>query len=226
MEELLNQSHKFKLWKHHIQHNGLEINAIEEVYTRRRYNGEVLFSLLMLDAQTPEGDKIPPICFLKGEVVCVLVCLIDIQTKEKYLLLVKQRRIAEGAFTFEHPAGMVDAHKNPIEIAIQEVREETGLEINQDSLHGLASNKRLFPSTGTSDEAMHFFYCELEMSKKDINQLEAQEMGTDYEFERITTHVFSFEEGHRRINNTNGLLLNYLYLSTVGDFDLLKKLTL
>ena len=114
--EKLEDAHKFKLWESNLIANGLKINKIDEHFTRRRYNGEVLFSLLMLDAETPEGDKIPPICFLKGEVVSVLICLINIETKEKFLLLVKQRRIAEGGFTYEHPAGMVDGTKTPLEI--------------------------------------------------------------------------------------------------------------
>jgi len=51
-----------------------------------------------------------------------------------------------------------------------------------------------------------------------------KEMGTEYEFERITTYVVPFVEGHRMINNTNALLLNYMFLTKIGDFDLLKSL--
>jgi ADP-sugar diphosphatase len=202
MQEKLEDAHKFKLWKNNLIANGLKINRIDEHYTRRRYNGEVLFSLLMLDAETPEGDKIPPICFLKGEVVCILICLINKVSKEKHLLLVKQRRIAEGGFTYEHPAGMVDGTMTPLAIAIQEVRE----------------------ATGTSDEAIYLYGCEIEMSAEEIAAMNNKEMGTDYEFERITTHVVPFVEGHRLINNTNALLLDYMYLTKVGDFDLMSKL--
>jgi ADP-sugar diphosphatase len=223
-EEALEDAYKFSLWKKNLLANGLKINQIDEYFTRRRYNGEVLFSLLMLDADTPEGEKIPPICFLKGEVVSILICLIDAQSHEKYLLLVRQRRIAEGGFTYEHPAGMVDVNKTPLEIAVQEVKEETGLEIAENQLINLSPNKRLFPSTGTSDEAMYMFACEIMLEKSEIDALNNQTMGTEYEFERITTHVFPFQEGHQRINNTNGLLLNYLYLSYIKDFDLLQKL--
>ena len=83
--EELEDAHKFKLWKSNLIANGLKINKIDEHFTRRRYNGEVLFSLLMLDAETPEGDKIPPICFLKGEVVCVLICLISGLTQRRHM---------------------------------------------------------------------------------------------------------------------------------------------
>ncbi len=224
MKESLENAHKFKIWKANLQTNGLKINNIEEIYTRHRYNGEALFSLVMLDADTPEGDKIPPICFIKGEVVCVCIVLIDKATKEKYLLLVKQRRIAEGGYTFEHPAGMVDGTKTPLEIAVMEVKEETGITVTEEDLINLSPNKRLFPSTGTSDEAMYFYFCEIELDKKDIEAFENKEMGTEYEFERITTHVYSFVEGHHKINNSNGLLLNYLYLSAVKDFETLKTI--
>lgn len=224
MLEKLEDAHKFKLWKNNLLANGLKINKIDEHYTRHRYNGEVLFSLLMLDAETPEGDKIPPICFLKGEVVCVLVCLINEATKEKFLLLVKQRRIAEGGFTYEHPAGMVDGSMTPLAIAVQEVREETGLHISENQLMDLMAGKRGFPATGTSDEAIYLYACEIEMTTEQIAALNDQAMGTDYEFERITTHVVPFVAGHRLINNTNALLLNYMYLTRVGDFELLKML--
>ncbi len=224
MIEKLEDAHKYKLWKKNILANGLQINNIEEVYSRRRYNGEVLFSLLMLDASTPEGDKIPPICFLKGEVVSVCIILIDEQTDEKYLLLVKQRRIADGGYTYEHPAGMIDGSATALSIAVQEVKEETGLGVYEKDLVSLGSEKRLFPSTGTSDEAMYFYYCELRMSLEKINFYDNNRMGSTYEFERITTHVVPFLTGHELISNTNGLLLNYMYLSDIQDYELMKKL--
>lgn len=225
-KESVEEAHKFKIWKENLLKNGLTVHKVEEKFTRHRYNGEVLFSTLMLDASTPEGDQIPPICFLKGEVVCIAMVLVDSESKEKFLLLVKQRRIAEGGYTYEHPAGMVDGTQTPEAIAVQEVKEETGVKITSDQLINLSPQKRLFPSTGTSDEAMYFFACEVEMSASDISKLHNKEMGTEYEFERITTGVYPFLEGHKMINNTNGLLLNYLYLSHVQDWELLKYLTI
>lgn len=222
--EKLEASEKFKLWKSHLIENGLEIVDIEEVYTRRNHKDEVLFSLVMLNAHDKNGRKIPPICFIKGEVVSVLVCLIDEITKQKYLLLVKQRRIAEGGFTYEHPAGMVDTGKSPLEIAIQEVREETGIEDISAYLKPVLNQKRLFPSTGTSDECMYFFYAELLASKGQIEALNNRNTGAAYENEQIQTVVLPFEEAHDKINNTSGLLLDFAYLSAVNDWELLKKL--
>lgn len=222
--EKLEDAHKYQLWKSHLLRNRLEIRNTEEVYTRRNHHGEVLFSLLMLDALTPEGNKIPPICFLKGEVVTVLVCLIDRNTREKYLLVVRQRRIAEGALTYEHPAGMVDNTQTPSEVAVKEIFEETGISIDESRLRPVLNNRRLFPSTGTSDECMYLFFTELELDRGEI--LALHELKTGVDDENITTLVLPFEEAHRRMNNTNCILLNLAYLKETQDWELLKKLSL
>jgi ADP-sugar diphosphatase len=223
MAENLTDSHKYNLWKGRLESNGLEIHRVDELYSRRNGSGEVLFSLLYTDATTPEGNKIPPICFLKGEVVCVLICFIDTKTKEKHLLLVQQRRICDGSMTFEHPAGMLDSESDAASVAAREVWEETGIAINADQLVRLNEGP-YFPSTGTSDEAMYLFYCELEMSTEQIHSYHDKSMGLLSDHEYIKTYVVPFAEGHRLITNVNGILLNYMYLKHVQDWELLKEL--
>lgn len=221
--EKLTDSHKYRLWRANLEASGLDIHGIEEIYSRRNGQGEILFSLLMTDATTPEGDKIPPICFLKGEVVCVLICLIEKETRGKYLLLVKQRRICDGSHTYEHPAGMLDSERDPAAVAAREVHEETGIALRKEELTRLL-NHRCYPSTGTSDEAMYFYFCEIELTREEIDSYHAKAMGVESDHERITTHVAPFVEGHRLITNTNGILLDYLYLKKVEDWNLLKQL--
>jgi len=223
MKENVFNSHKFNLWKGRLLENGLQIHDIQEKYTRHNHKDEVLFSLLMLNATTPEGDKIPPICFLKGEVLCVLVCLIDEVSQEKYLLLVKQRRICDGSMTYEHPAGMLDIEADAHKVAAKEVQEETGIEVTRNQLIQLLDFPA-YPSSGTSDEAMYYFYCELTLPLGKINAYDNNFMGEVSEHERIVTCVLPFVEAHRRINNVNGLLLNFLYLKAVGDWELMKLL--
>jgi ADP-sugar diphosphatase len=223
MTENLVESHKYNLWKDKLLANGLDVHRVDELYSRRNGKGEVLFSLLYTDATTPEGDKIPPICFLKGEVVSVLVCFIEKETRQKYLLLVKQRRICDGSHTYEHPAGMLDSESDAAAVAAREVEEETGIRVGKDQLTRL-NEEPCYPSTGTSDEAMYFFFVELELTAGQIASYHDQARGVESDHERITTHVVPFAEGHRLINNSNGILLNYLYLKSVEDWELLKAL--
>ncbi|MCF2496784.1 NUDIX hydrolase [Dyadobacter chenhuakuii] len=223
MSERLTDSHKYKLWKGKLETNGLDIHRVDELYSRRNGKGEVLFSLLYTDATTPEGNKIPPICFLKGEVVSVLICFIDIASREKYLLLVQQRRICDGSMTFEHPAGMLDSESDAAAVAAREVFEETGIQVDKEQLVKV-NDQPFYPSTGTSDEAMYMFYCELELSSEAIQSYHNQTQGLLSDHEYINTQVVPFAEGHKLITNVNGILLNYLYLKGVGDWDLLKQL--
>lgn len=215
--EKLEDAPKFRFWKGQMEANGLSINGIHEYYVRHRHNGEVLFAMLEVDADTPEGDKIPPALFLKGHAVSVLVCLIDADTKEKFVVLVRQRRISDGSHTYEHPAGMVDADDAPDEVAARELGEEIGLTVSAADLTRL--NPRLwYPSTGTSDEAMHYYYVERELPRAQIMAFHHRDMGNQAEFERITSVVASLPEAHKLINNVNGLLLNFLYLKHIGDY--------
>lgn len=223
MLEKLTDSHKFNLWKQRLETNGLDVHRVDELYSRHNGKGEVLFSLLYTDATTPEGNKIPPICFLKGEVVCVLVCFIDTISREKYLLLVRQRRICDGSLTYEHPAGMLDSESDAAAVAAREVWEETGIEVKAEQL--IALNKEPFyPSTGTSDEAMYLFYCELELSHEQILSYHNTTQGLLSDHEYIETFVVPFAEGHSLITNVNGLLMDYMYLKAVEDWELLRKL--
>lgn len=223
MSEKLTESHKYNLWKNKLESNGLDIHQVDELYSRRNGKGEILFSLLYTDATTPEGNKIPPICFLKGEVVSVLICFIEAQTREKYLLLVQQRRICDGSMTYEHPAGMLDSESDAAAVAAREVFEETGISVTKEQL--VQVNKEPFyPSTGTSDEAMYMFYCELELSAEEIKSHDNQTQGLLSDHEFINTRVIEFADGHKLINNVNGVLLNYLYLKDVQDWELLKQL--
>ncbi|TAE20943.1 MAG: NUDIX domain-containing protein [Cytophagales bacterium] len=221
--ENLENAPKFKFWKEQLIKNGLTINGVKEHFIRRRHNGEVLFAMLELDADTPEGDKIPPVCFLKGHAASVLVCLIDEATEEKFVVLVKQRRISDGSQTYEHPAGMVDADDDATDVAAREVGEEIGLQITPAELTKL--NPRLwYPSTGTSDEAMHYYFVEKRMTREQIMRFQQQQMTNDSEFERITTVVTTLPEAHQLINNVNGLLIHFLYLKHIGDYETMKLL--
>lgn len=221
--EPLEEAHKFRYWKSQMEANGMKINAIKDAYIRRRHNGEVLFAMLEVDADTPEGDKIPPALFLKGHAASMLVCLIDKDTREKFVVLVKQRRIADGSQIYEHPAGMVDASDDPGDVAAREIGEEIGLTVTADELTKL--NPRVwYPSTGTSDEGMHFFYIEKEMSRDEIMAFHLKNMGSEDEHERITSVVATIPESHKLITNVNGLLLNFLYLQHVKDYEIMKLL--
>ena len=216
MNEKLTDSHKYKVWHKNLVRNGLSVHGVTELYTKHRHNGEILFSMVNLDASLPEGGKILPLCMIKGEVVTVLVCFIDKETRERHLLLVKQRRICDGSMLYEHPAGMVDKDDKPLAVAIKEVKEETGLVVTESQVIAL-NQAPWYPSTGTCDEAMYFFCCELEMTKEEMSAYHDKFMGVENENECIITEIVPLKQAMTLITNTNGLLNIFLYLQHKGE---------
>ena len=131
------ESVKFKEWKKLLIKNNIKINTIEEKYSVHKRSGEILFSLLEIKGTDPDGIPLLPIVLLRGNFVSVVIAIKEKETNDKYFLLVKQRRIANGAVFYEHPAGMCDSETDPYKLALKEVEEETGLILNKASTGNL-----------------------------------------------------------------------------------------
>lgn len=209
--EKLENSIKFLEWKRSLKDNGIKIFEIEEVKSIHKKNGELLFSLVKLNAEDSTGQKLLPMVLLRGHFVSVVTVLINRETKEKYFLLVKQRRVANGAIFYEHPAGMNDSELDPYKVALKEVREETGLEIKKEDLKFLY-DKPLYSSPGLLDEAGYFFYCEIEMSTIDLDSYRDKKTGAIDESEHIETFLCPISDVFHYIVNSNGVLASLLYI--------------
>jgi len=105
---------------------------------------------------------------------------------------------------------MVDKDDDPFDVAVKETEEETGLKIDPAIVHRLG-DEPLYVSTGTSDEAMYFYYAELELSYDEIMSYHNVEQGIISEHEHIFTHVCPLSDAKKLITNTNGLLNVHMY---------------
>ena len=221
----LKDSVKYQTWRSHLEQNQIKINDVEELHVERTdKDGSVLYALLNVDADAPEGNKLNSICFLKGDAVSILVVLIDEQTDDKYVLLVKQRRICDGSELYEHPAGMVDeADESPVDVAARELEEEAQLTVSPDELKPLF-DKPLFSSTSTSDEALHFFYLERRLPLAKIKAMHGRQTGEEGENEHMQLHIVTLSDAHRLIRNIHGVMSHLQYLKLIGDYETLKQL--
>ncbi len=209
--EKWDESLKFNNWKKSLLNNNIKINTIEEKYSVHKRSGDLLFSLLEIKATDPDGIPLLPIVILRGNFVSVVVAIKDSETNEKYFLLVKQRRIANGAVFFEHPAGMCDSETDPFKVALKEVEEETGLQIKKEDLH-LLWEKLLFSSPGLLDEAGYFFYCNIELKSNELLNFKNKQTGAKDENEHIETFLCPANDILKYIDNSNGVLATLLYL--------------
>jgi ADP-sugar diphosphatase len=131
-----------------------------------------------------------------------------------------QPRIAAGSLAFaEIPAGMLDNDRNFKGKAIQEIREETGLEINSKDMRNMSSlvpnassqlwkrsggstetnkpdemlQKAMYPSPGGCDEFMPLFLCEMRLPRTKIEELRGKLTGEREEGEHITLKLVPFD---------------------------------
>lgn len=211
MKELLENSLKYRQWVETLQKNNIAISRVEPLNLIHKKSGELLFALLSIDAKAPNGEKLLPIALVRGHFVSVAVILIERETQEKYVLLVRQYRIASGEYTYEHPAGMCDSSTDIWQVAIKEIAEETGLQIEKSQLH-LLNEKPLYTSPGLLDEGGYLFFCEIELSRTEIECLADQKVGVPAEKEFITTYVCKLDEAWQLMNNMTSYLNLLLYV--------------
>jgi len=213
--ETLEESLKFRQWKKSLDEEGIILESVEERATIRKPKGDILFSLIESQALTPDGNKLPSITLLRGVFVSVLTVLHEKETGHRYLLLVKQRRVANGAYFYEHPAGMCDSEANPLAVAIKELHEETGLIVDPSKLVSLNS-ELLYSSPGLLDEGGHFFYVDLNMSADEIAALHEKPTGAEDESENIFLYVAEVTEAMQITKSAIALLHIYLYLDKIS----------
>ncbi len=208
--ENLQDSLKYRQWRQTLEANQIQLHSMEELSVTRKPNGEILFAKLRVHATNAQGEKLLPIVLLRGHFVSVVTCFTSAETGKQYLLLVKQHRIANGAVSYEHPAGMCDSEKNPLAVAVKEVKEETGLEITASQLVQL-NEEILFTSAGLLDEGGYLFYCELTLPDAEIDTFRDTKQGAVGENEHINTCVCPIDEALPLMNSVVSQLNLLLY---------------
>jgi 8-oxo-dGTP pyrophosphatase MutT (NUDIX family) len=208
--EQLEDSLKYQQWRQTLEANQIQIHHIEILNLTHKPNGEILFAKLKVDARDKNGEKLLPIVLLRGHFVSVLTCLKSVETGREYLLLVKQYRIANGAVSYEHPAGMFDSETDPLAVAVKEVKEETGLQIEATQLVRLNENL-LFTSAGLLDEGGYLFYCEITLPQAEIDRFQDKKAGAVGENEHINTCICPIEEAQSLMNSVVSQLNLFLY---------------
>ncbi len=202
---------KVSSWINSLTQAHCTINAITPLSVQTKQNGELLFAYLNADVTAPEGYKLLPIIFLRGDAVVVVPEITNSDTGEKKFLMVEQRRIASGELHLEFPAGMLDRDiNNPAKVVLKELYEETGLQIAEAELH-LLHDRALFSSPGASDEKIWFFGARVALSDSEFRTLHGRITGAHDENEHIRTVLACKNDFLERNESAQAMLAYQLF---------------
>lgn len=207
----LEDSLKYQQWRKVLEHNQITIDEVIPLHLIHKPNGELLFGLIAVKAKAPNGENLLPVALLRGHFVSIVTVFVEQETQKKYLLMVRQYRIANGEYSYEHPAGMCDSQTDPFAVAIKEIAEETGLQVEKSQLK-LLNQELLFSSPGLLDEGGYFFACEITMSKAQIEAFHQKQTGAEGEREFISTHICPIEEAMPLMSSITSRLNLMMYL--------------
>lgn len=186
--QILMVSEKFKKFIRTFNHEQLSLTKIT-VGWALPFGSNLGFAILTTDVKTRKGGKIlPGAVFLRGDSVAIMV-IVSCEGK-RYALLTKQFRIPVGGHAIvEAVAGMMDEGKDPVGVAIKEVKEEANVEIKKEDLVKLTA---IAPSAGGCDEQITCYYTRtLEISATKLKEIQEKIFGTGDEAIRIIAVPFN-----------------------------------
>ena len=165
------------------------------------------------------GIHLPGITVLRGPSVAILVIIncSDNPHLPKKVLLTKQFRTPVAKEVIEVPAGMLDTSNNICSKALEELKEETGINVGVDDLVNLTErsgmSKGILMSPGLLDERIHLFSTKIDLTESQIKQLEKEERGEKDEGEIIHLTTIDLDKAHTipDAKILSLLLLNQIY---------------
>ncbi len=202
---------KFQVWKNRLLQSGCTINNLTPLNLIYKKNNDLLFALLDTNIASPEGYSLPNIALIRGDVCVIVPLLIDEQSREERLLMVKQRRIGHGSLALEFPAGMLDRNINePRKVAQNELFEETGLHVSENELFTL-TDQILFSSPGIHDEGVYYFGCKITLSHEEFNSFHEKSINNTSDNEHIIVTLKTRGECKMETSSLQALLGLYLF---------------
>ena len=175
----------------------------------------------MLDCtlRFPGGETARRCIVLRGGAVVIVPVLWCTETREAYTLMVRQRRIVDGNYTLEFPAGMIqlkEGKSDPFSSALVEVKEELGIDLKEEELKKL-TDEPLRVCESLLDEKVHFFYFERHVSQLYLSKVNMLDTGChdDGEFTQVVVQKLNEVKKNPNFVSLIGLKLIELELDLI-----------
>jgi 8-oxo-dGTP pyrophosphatase MutT (NUDIX family) len=183
------QTRVFKNWEERIISAGNSILSVEVLGVSVALDSKKIFAaLIQAKLKALDGLVYERTVTLRGDAVVVIpICSFD----PVEFVVVRQFRPGSGKFSFEFPAGALDSGEVPVEAAIRELQEETGLRVCSDSIKKL-SNEPLVVCESAFDESAYWYY--VIVDRNEVEQNLKNVYGISQENERIRINIKSLED--------------------------------
>lgn len=205
-----------RAWERSLNDEKWSIESLRPLNVLGRRDGHPLFALLEARGTDPEGKPLLPYVLLRGHASVVIPLCVNRDTGERRFLMILQRRVGNGSYSLEFPAGMVDGNDDPAATALRELEEETGVHVDASALVPLW-DKGLCSSPGLSDEAVHFYTAEITLGDAAFRALEGGVAGHAHEGEHITTTLKTYSEAAPGVTSVQPMLGFFLYQLKFGS---------
>jgi 8-oxo-dGTP pyrophosphatase MutT (NUDIX family) len=210
MPENFQNEPKVKTWIKTVEKTGCRVKGIEPVKTISKPGRDMLFALARADVRDPDGNRLLPYVLIRGHACVIVPKLFHSGTGEERFIMVRQRRIGNGHYSLEFPAGMLDCESDPQAVAIKEMKEETGLDVGKEALFPLHPGP-LYSSAGLCDEGIYYFGCEMKLDAAEWEDLEGRTMGVPAEGEYIRVELWKASEAVKQVTSLQTRLGFYLF---------------
>lgn len=184
-EELYKKSTNRKRFRESINSDNMEI--IEETLISCGAGGR--FSYIKAKILNKMNKKTnPTYILLRGNSVAILVIITNSDDGTQYILITEQLRAPTGGNCLEAVAGMMDHNGDPKFVALEEIKEETGIVAKKEDITFLGE---YYTSPGILDEKMQCYLMKTSMDTKKIEELTDKYKlhGDGSDFESIRLHI-------------------------------------
>ena len=198
IEDQVLQSKQFQAWRQSVEASGTKIDELKILGAISRDEQTLFNAFIDCVMTTPEGDKVPRCMLIRGNSV-VVVPVIYCAQNEVYTLMVRQRRPIDGDFAVEFPGGQMHDVEDPVPVAVQEVNEELGLEVEETEMKPL-SEKPVKVCSGMMDEFAYFYFFEKQFSKNQLQKHHNRLTGHNHDGEFLCVQVVQMKEVAKQLN--------------------------
>jgi len=225
VQRIITEWRPFQIWQENMNKpenvqrtivNNIVIQSVD------LFGPRIGFAKFRADVVSSTGTRVPGIVFMRGGAVGMLTILKlsdegSPDHNKEYTILTIQPRVPIGQTHFaEIPAGMIDGGRFA-GAAAKEMKEETGIDINEDQLVDLTSlayqgnHVGMYPSAGGCDEVIRLYMFRTVVNREQLNGYQDKLTGVIEEGEVISLKVVPLDDLWLHAPDAKALSALYLY---------------